>query len=1356
MPHFFCGAFFFVYVYLLKLTEMKKIYQSLIGVIVLLLVCTQSMAQTTITINSGAALTTDTHSGPIYRSSAGSSYAFSQFAYVYTPTDLATVPSGSTISKLAWNKTSAFATVAANATFRIYMKNSSTTSYTAAATFSSLTTGASLVYTNTTQAIPATTGFLDFVLTTPFVYTGGSIEIMTDWDISAAGANPTTGVFTWEKTTVASSILGYANSTAFTTALSTTSNSIGTLTNSRPTLQLTYTGGAACSGTPTAGTAASSASPVCAGSSFILSVTGATSGVSGLTYQWQSSPDGTTWTDISGATFATLSTTQTVNTNYRRRITCSGNNVFSSGVLVSMIPVTYVTLPFSESFEPTWIDGCGAAGSKSIPNSSWRNNPTSGNNSWRRNDEAIANSGWTSITGSYTPSSSAGSFSARFHSYDAANATTGGLDVYVNCSGSGANKTLSFDYINVDGADSVSVQMSTNGGTTFTRLDSITLRAAWTNKSLSFTSTSATTVIRFLAYSDYGNSDIGIDNIAILPPSSLDISAISIVSPASAITPTSTATLTVRIQNVGTSTLNFATNNVTVGARVTNPSATVAPFTTVVNTGTLAAGSTQDVVVTNALNMSAVGNYVIKGGATVVGDGSTSNDSTSNFISFAGPVKVAVATGNWNAGATWSGGTVPTSSDSCIIPNGFTVTVNTINAQASNINISSGGKLIVATGADIEVGPYTSERGGNKLLLNNGSLEITGGLIKVAGYVNTLGAGSDFKMSGGELKIDGDGSINKVSGTQIIFRLGNATNISTSTVTGGKITIVDPNPISTTTKVFQYDNPGGTGNDASWVGNTVQFGEPGLNTSTSTNNFVVDLWTSTGFLQLGDAIINTGGGTTGRSLISSYQFSVGGVLTVRANSNFAPGTSAVAVTGNVIVEAGATVTAVSLIKGGFVGQNSGATLLAVQSNIPSSILDNGTIRETSASTCTNCLVSLTVNATNAAPVTLSSPIVVATGTLTLQSGVLNTTATNLLTVGLSTTTVGTIAAGTGQVVGPIKKFMAAATGNTILPVGTATFARPATLNFTAAPATAGSVTAQFISTNPGNGGLPLTDGVDQINTISTAGFWRIDAGDGLAGGTYSIALKAAGIAGINTPTDLRVVKRPSNGTNWTVDGTHAAGGTDSTANRTGCTGFSEFAIAGRLATNPLPVILVDFRGVKQGNTNNLTWTTTTEQNNSGFELQRSADGTNFSSLGFVSSKAINGNSVTSLNYDFKDAKPFAGNNYYRLKQLDKDGKATVSQIVLLKGKATELSISSVYPNPVSNVLNLIVATPATERITIVVSDITGKILSQKQVQLATGDNNVQVDVSKLAAGTYMIRAICENGCNSGAEKFVKQ
>ncbi len=189
----------------------------------------------------------------------------------------------------------------------------------------------------------------------------------------------------------------------------------------------------------------------------------------------------------------------------------------------------------------------------------------------------------------------------------------------------------------------------------------------------------------------------------------------------------------------------------------------------------------------------------------------------------------------------------------------------------------------------------------------------------------------------------------------------------------------------------------------------------------------------------------------------------------------------------------------------------------------------------------------------------------------------------------------------------------------------------------------------------------------------------------------------------------------------------------------------------------LPVKLIDFKGSKYGSSNLLSWTTITELNNTGFELQRSSNGRDFTKIGFIATKADNGNSGAVINYSFEDNNPLAGTCYYRLKQIDKDGKYSYSSVVLLTGnKGSIFEIVNAYPNPVISNLNLVVNATKDETVEMVVTDIVGKIIYRTSKPATKGLNNISINTQSLSAGTYIIKALCANGCESKAIKFVKE
>ncbi len=103
--------------------------------------------------------------------------------------------------------------------------------------------------------------------------------------------------------------------------------------------QYTFTPPAPCAGTPTGGTTVASPNPVCSGVNFSLSLSGATQGL-GITYQWQSSTDGVSYSNVGGANSSTLTTNATVPTWYQCIVTCtnSGQSATSTPVMVNVTP----------------------------------------------------------------------------------------------------------------------------------------------------------------------------------------------------------------------------------------------------------------------------------------------------------------------------------------------------------------------------------------------------------------------------------------------------------------------------------------------------------------------------------------------------------------------------------------------------------------------------------------------------------------------------------------------------------------------------------------------------------------------------------------------------------------------------------------------------------------------------------------------------------------------------------------------------------------------------------------------------------------------------------------------------------
>ena len=205
----------------------------------------------------------------------------------------------------------------------------------------------------------------------------------------------------------------------------------------------------------------------------------------------------------------------------------------------------------------------------------------------------------------------------------------------------------------------------------------------------------------------------------------------------------------------------------------------------------------------------------------------------------------------------------------------------------------------------------------------------------------------------------------------------------------------------------------------------------------------------------------------------------------------------------------------------------------------------------------------------------------------------------------------------------------------------------------------------------------------------------------------------------------------------------------STATRLSTTAISSSNIDGAnciLSNVMLPIKLVGFDAYKKGSVAELVWTTAVEQNNRGFAIERSADGRTWVNLGFVSSKAENGNSSQKLEYTFIDNAPFAGINYYRLKQADFDGKYEYSSVKVIRfGKENTINV---YPNPVKDRITITGLT-GTEQIRIY--NTSGRLIYQQKAD----NGNMNISLHPLREGLYYVQVVGTDGRISSHHKMIK-
>ncbi|GJM32505.1 MAG: hypothetical protein DHS20C18_15060 [Saprospiraceae bacterium] len=170
---------------------------------------------------------------------------------------------------------------------------------------------------------------------------------------------------------------------------------------------------------------------------------------------------------------------------------------------------------------------------------------------------------------------------------------------------------------------------------------------------------------------------------------------------------------------------------------------------------------------------------------------------------------------------------------------------------------------------------------------------------------------------------------------------------------------------------------------------------------------------------------------------------------------------------------------------------------------------------------------------------------------------------------------------------------------------------------------------------------------------------------------------------------------------------------------------------------PLPVELLDFKAIVNNRKEvDLFWTTATEINNDYFTIERSKEGIRFEAISEVDGA---GNTDQSISYQSTDKNPFAGINYYRLKQTDFDGTFSYSEIRVVNIEQDRQTHFSIYPNPMNTILNIVNDGRSTGRTIIKIYDAIGHLKYDTAVDMnGSNHSTVITEVSKFIAGNYFL------------------
>ena len=174
----------------------------------------------------------------------------------------------------------------------------------------------------------------------------------------------------------------------------------------------------------------------------------------------------------------------------------------------------------------------------------------------------------------------------------------------------------------------------------------------------------------------------------------------------------------------------------------------------------------------------------------------------------------------------------------------------------------------------------------------------------------------------------------------------------------------------------------------------------------------------------------------------------------------------------------------------------------------------------------------------------------------------------------------------------------------------------------------------------------------------------------------------------------------------------------------------------------LPVHFTNVAAELKGDYINVSWKTASEQNMTGYTVERSSDGAHFISVGSVAA-----NDKSTNVYDFKDAGYANGENYYRIKAIDKTGAATYSSIVKVSVSETINKSISIYPNPViGKVISIALNNQDANLYNVQLVSSNGKIVASKQINHLGGSSVNTFDVSSLnVKGLYFLRITSAEG-----------
>ncbi|WPP48868.1 beta strand repeat-containing protein [Catalinimonas niigatensis] len=642
----------------------------------------------------------------------------------------------------------------------------------------------------------------------------------------------------------------------------------------------------------------------------------------------------------------------------------------------------------------------------------------------------------------------------------------------------------------------------------------------------------------------------------------------------------------------------------------------------------------------------------------------------------------------WSTGSNWVGGSVPNTTESARIVTGNYISLSQSQSIKNLIVIGTlnlNGQTLNVSG-DIEV--YGAITG-------TGTINLTGANSSIIG-TGTITSNIDIRnlktvVNGTTLTITGNVSIANgaaVTNNGNITITGNLTDGNSSSWTNGQGTAINPTLLSVSGSLFGSNQ--GVLRAANLYNTVIYTGSTSTNIKVPENAIYYNLIVNSSATKTMD-----GGAVSFLKINGSYVVSSG---TMNFQNFSAPK----------YVEFNGTTPQTINLTGGTVqiGGNAGFPSLAINNATGVSLNSNLTFHINS--------------------------------TLTLSSGVV-TTGANILSV---TNPSSTAVIGIGSEATHINGVLRRATNSNNwynFPIGTGSDFKRVEVQ----PAS-GNNTFEVQSFNSAYSNTTSVDGTTLTTSskISEIEYWNISRTSGSSGAKLRLYWDNAGESGVISTTAGDLVVAHWNSTAWHSVGGAVINSTSGYIESNLVSSFSPFTFASPTGINPLPVELMSFKvGMKRGEAL-LSWRTASEENNDFFEVQRSLNGKDWTTIGIVEGA---GDSHQELGYSYADKNPVYSVSYYRLRQVDFDAQYEYSKVIVLENLLDDTELPQpellLYPNPaqLDKLLIRALHLHAGEQAEVSLSDIYGKQYLYERVMPEELEIGIKMIHSlKVPDGLYLV------------------